>query len=95
MNLLAPYLPQEGGNSSSVYSEGGSLYALGLINANHGSGVLDYLKNALKDTQNEVIQHGACLGLGVAGMATDNEGNVVFFYTMNEMSNSSFYDRNL
>ncbi|CDH53515.1 probable rpn2-26s proteasome regulatory subunit [Lichtheimia corymbifera JMRC:FSU:9682] len=73
MNLLAPYLPQEGGNSSSVYSEGGSLYALGLINANHGTGVLDYLKNALKDTQNEVIQHGACLGLGVAGMATDNE----------------------
>lgn len=80
MNLLAPYLPQEGGNSSSVYSEGGSLYALGLINANHGTGVLDYLKNALKDTQNEVIQHGACLGLGVAGMATDNEGRKMIFF---------------
>ncbi|KAI8977190.1 armadillo-type protein [Mycotypha africana] len=72
MNLLAPYLPQESvGNSS--YSEGGSLYALGLINANHGAKVLDYLKNALKDTSDDVIQHGACLGLGVAGMATANE----------------------
>jgi 26S proteasome regulatory subunit N2 len=45
---------------------------LGLINANHGASVLDYLRNALKATQVEVVQHGACLGLGVAGMATDS-----------------------
>lgn len=76
MDLLSPYLPQEGATGGSVYSEGGSLYALGLINANHGAGVLDYLNNALKNSQSEVIQHGACLGLGVAGMATDNEGKV-------------------
>lgn len=74
MSLLAPYLPQDRSGSGSVYSEGGSLYALGLINANHGAGVIDYLKNALKEAQSDVIQHGACLGLGVAGMATDNEG---------------------
>ncbi|KAI8369483.1 armadillo-type protein [Radiomyces spectabilis] len=72
MNLLAPYLPPEGGFSNSAYSEGGSLYALGLINANHGAEVLEYLQSALKEAQSEVIQHGACLGLGVAGMATDN-----------------------
>lgn len=72
LKLLAPYLPQEG-VSNSPYSEGGSLFALGLINANHGAGVLDYLKNALNHTQNEIIQHGAALGLGVAGMATANE----------------------
>ncbi|KAI9023487.1 armadillo-type protein, partial [Phycomyces nitens] len=74
MNLLAPYLPQEGGASTSAYSEGGSLYALGLINANHGSDILGYLKNALRDAVGDVIQHGACLGLGVAGMATADEG---------------------
>ncbi|KAI8582370.1 hypothetical protein K450DRAFT_228638 [Umbelopsis ramanniana AG] len=73
MGLLAPYLPQEGVSGHSSYSEGGSLFALGLINANHGGDVLDYLRKALRDTQSEVLQHGACLGLGVAGMATDNE----------------------
>ncbi|CAG8442804.1 7968_t:CDS:10 [Ambispora gerdemannii] len=71
--LLAPYLPQEGVNASS-YSEGGSLFALGLIHANHGAGVLDYLRNALNSTtQTEVLQHGACLGLGAAGTATGND----------------------
>ncbi|KAJ3101281.1 proteasome regulatory particle base subunit [Phlyctochytrium planicorne] len=72
MALLGPYLPKEG-VTSSAYSEGGSLFALGLIHANHGAGVLDYLTNALKATQSETIQHGACLGLGVAGMATGSE----------------------
>ncbi|KAJ3217761.1 proteasome regulatory particle base subunit [Dinochytrium kinnereticum] len=72
MALLGPYLPKEGVTGSS-YSEGGSLFALGLIHANHGAGVLDYLTNALKNTQTENIQHGACLGLGVAGMATGSD----------------------
>ncbi|QSL66490.1 hypothetical protein MERGE_000870 [Pneumocystis wakefieldiae] len=71
-SLLSPYLPQEG-VSGSPYSEGGSLFALGLIHANHGKSVLHYLRNQLKNTQSEVIQHGAALGLGVAGMATGDE----------------------
>jgi len=37
MSLLQPYLPQNGTNSSSPYSEGGALYALGLIHANCGA----------------------------------------------------------
>ncbi|KAG0074810.1 proteasome regulatory particle base subunit [Linnemannia elongata] len=72
LSLLAPYLPQDG-VTASPYSEGGSLFALGLIHANHGDEVLDYLRGVLKDTQIEVLQHGACLGLGTAGMATDND----------------------
>ncbi len=36
MNLLPPYLPQ-GGVSALPYSEGGALYALGLIHSNKGS----------------------------------------------------------
>ncbi len=72
-DILAPYLPQEG-VSGSPYSEGGALYALGLIHANHGSSVLPLLTKALKTNQNEILQHGAALGLGVAGMATNDEG---------------------
>ncbi|KNC97437.1 proteasome regulatory particle base subunit RPN2 [Spizellomyces punctatus DAOM BR117] len=72
MALLAPYLPKEGVSGSS-YSEGGALFAMGLIHTNHGTGVIEYLRNALKNTQTEVVQHGAALGLGVAGMATAND----------------------
>ncbi|KAI8838641.1 armadillo-type protein [Chytridium lagenaria] len=89
MALLGPYLPKEGVTGSS-YSEGGSLFALGLIHANHGAGVLDYLTNALKNTQTEVIQHGASLGLGVAGMATGSESKRHAFYE--DLKNIMFSD---
>jgi 26S proteasome regulatory subunit N2 len=73
MTVLKPYLPNEG-VASSVYSESGALFALGLIHANHGSGaVLDYLRAELSKSTDEVLQHGACLGLGIAGMATDDQ----------------------
>ena len=36
--LMAPYLPRDG-VSTSPYSEGGALYAMGLIHANHGQAV--------------------------------------------------------
>ncbi|KAJ3068676.1 proteasome regulatory particle base subunit [Podochytrium sp. JEL0797] len=83
--VLSPYLPRDG-ISGSPYSEGGSLFALGLIHANHGNEVMDYLTTALKNTQNEVIQHGACLGLGVAGMASGSEA------TYEELKNVLFTD---
>ncbi len=74
MNILGPYLPTPGAEGSSTgsvaYSEGGALYALGLVNAGCGSGqeVENYLRNLLKNAGSEVVQHGAALGLGVAGM---------------------------
>lgn len=73
--LLEPYLPKENANASagSAYSQGGSLYALGLIYTNHGTHVLDYLRRQFKATQEEVVQHGGALGLGVAGMATGSD----------------------
>ncbi|RKO98605.1 hypothetical protein CXG81DRAFT_15699 [Caulochytrium protostelioides] len=72
--IVEPYLPQEGVSSGSQFSEGGSLFALGLIHANYaGASVLQFLTGHLKSTQSEVIQHGACLGIGVAGMASANE----------------------
>ena len=73
MNILGPYLPAHGAETSTgsaAYSEGGALYALGLVNAGCGSGqeVENYLRNLLKSSISEVVQHGAALGLGVAGM---------------------------
>lgn len=71
--LLDPYLPKDAVSSGSHYEQGGSLYALGLIYSNHGTHVLDYLLNQFTSAQEEVIQHGGALGLGVAGMGTGSE----------------------
>jgi 26S proteasome regulatory subunit N2 len=70
--LMAPYLPQNG-VSGSPYSEGGALYALGLIHANHGESIKTFLLESLRNTTNEIIQHGAALGLGLAALGTANE----------------------
>ncbi|KAK0385125.1 hypothetical protein NLU13_7603 [Sarocladium strictum] len=72
--LLEPYLPRQGGLSTgSIYSQGGALYAYGLIHANHGADALDYLKTQFSDAEDEVVQHGGALGLGIAGMATGDQ----------------------
>lgn len=72
MTLLGPYLPQEG-TTGSPYSEGGSLYALGLIHANHGGPTVDFLRKEFTKTTDETIQHGAALGLGVAAMGSGDD----------------------
>ncbi|GLC33568.1 hypothetical protein PLESTF_001799400 [Pleodorina starrii] len=77
--LMAPYLPRggaaaaAGAGGGSPYSEGGALYALGLIYANHGQDIRPFLLESLRGTSNEVTQHGACLGLGLAALGTDDE----------------------
>ncbi|KAL2260106.1 hypothetical protein VTK26DRAFT_6010 [Humicola hyalothermophila] len=72
--LLEPYLPRaEGVSSGSIFSQGGALYAYGLIHANHGAEALEYLRTMFNAADEEVIQHGGALGLGIAGMATGNE----------------------
>jgi 26S proteasome regulatory subunit N2 len=71
--LLEPYLPRPTSVGGSIFSQGGALYAYGLIYANHGTEALDYLQGQFKDAQEEVIQHGGALGLGIAGMACGSE----------------------
>jgi len=76
--LMGPFLPRDGssgggGMRPSPYTEGGALYALGLIHANHGDGILPFLLESSRSSNNEVIQHGACLGLGLAALGTGNE----------------------
>ncbi|XP_039296978.1 26S proteasome non-ATPase regulatory subunit 1 isoform X2 [Nilaparvata lugens] len=70
--LMQSYLPKEAGPSSG-FSEGGGLYALGLIHANHGAVITEYLLSQLKDAQNEMVRHGGCLGLGLAAMGTNRQ----------------------
>ncbi|KAG8463179.1 hypothetical protein KFE25_011176 [Diacronema lutheri] len=72
MQLLKSYLPTAG-LSASPFSEGGALYALGLIHANHGAPVRSYLLEALRNAgSNDVVLHGACLALGLALMASED-----------------------
>jgi 26S proteasome regulatory subunit N2 len=59
--LMAPYLPQSGAvGGGSPYSEGGALYALGLIHANHGEGIKQFLRESLRNTSAEVIIVSSC-----------------------------------
>ncbi|KAK4530068.1 hypothetical protein CCYA_CCYA03G0925 [Cyanidiococcus yangmingshanensis] len=73
--LLAPYISSHQGSSTgSAYSEGGALYALGLIAASgiEASRIAEYRRYLLEILRNagtnEVIQHGACLGLGLCAL---------------------------
>lgn len=75
--LLEPYLPKDqisANGAGSAYSQGGSLYALGLIYANHETFAIDVIRDHFKKASEEVVQHGGALGLGVAGMATGDQG---------------------
>jgi 26S proteasome regulatory subunit N2 len=69
LNLMSAYLPKDSANNSP-FSEGGGLYALGLIHANHGGEIIEYLFNQLKTAPTEPVKHGACLGIGLAAMGT-------------------------
>jgi hypothetical protein len=78
--LMAPYLPRDG-PSGSQYSEGGALYALGLITANHGHDMREFLLTSLRNASGgaggskPIIQHGACLGLGKHPARGEGGGN--------------------
>ena len=69
LHLMSTYLPKDS-SPSSAYSEGGGLFALGLIHANHGGDMTEYLLNQLKEATNDMVRHGGCLGLGLAAMGT-------------------------
>ena len=69
-SLMQSYLPKDTAGTSSGYAEGGGLYALGLIHANHGAEIIEYLLGQVKEASSEQIKHGGCLGLGLAAMGT-------------------------
>ena len=51
---MSAYLPKDSTNNFP-YSDGGGLYALGLIHAKHGGEIIDYLFNQLKSSTTEVL----------------------------------------
>lgn len=93
LNLLSPYLPSSSstrGSAATAYSEGGALYALGLIAAtgsrdakltatdgNEPVTAKEYLLKALHGADvSDVVKHGACLGLGLSAMACWDGGDI-------------------
>lgn len=89
MTLLEPYLPPSAPagdpaaphptvSSTGGYAEGGSLYALGLIQGSHaGSSTekraesAEFLRKHLRNSHaNEVISHGAALGVGLTSLGS-------------------------
>lgn len=52
LNLMSAYLPKDS-TGNSPYAEGGGLYALGLIHANHGGDIIEYLINQLRSTSTQ------------------------------------------
>jgi 26S proteasome regulatory subunit N2 len=70
LSLMQSYLPKDTAGTSSGYAEGGGLYALGLIHANHGQDITEYLLGQVKEASSEQIKHGGCLGLGLAAMGS-------------------------
>jgi len=72
MRVVRPYLP--GGSAPSKFSEGGALFALGLIYTGRKEGCEEELRRGLAEGNDPIVQHGAALGLGVSGIATGDEG---------------------
>ncbi|ELP93673.1 26S proteasome non-ATPase regulatory subunit, putative, partial [Entamoeba invadens IP1] len=74
LELMSPYTAN-GNGGKSVYAQAGRLYALGLIFGGHGTQIMPTLIDDLKQSKNlknEVVEHGACLGVGLAGIATED-----------------------
>ncbi|KAF8387558.1 rpn-2 [Pristionchus pacificus] len=73
LKLLDPYLPKAEADQFG-FKEGGSLYAYGMIHAHHGNAlVTKYLRDQLSTAQTAAVRHGACLGLGLATMASHDD----------------------
>jgi len=62
----------------SKYANGGALLALGMtFAATKNKETLDHLIESFKNPghqSNEIIIHGACLGIGICGMGSKDKG---------------------
>uniref|UniRef100_A0AC35TPB7 26S proteasome non-ATPase regulatory subunit 1 n=1 Tax=Rhabditophanes sp. KR3021 TaxID=114890 RepID=A0AC35TPB7_9BILA len=71
--LLDPYLPK-GETDQFGFKEGGSLYAYGLIHANHGNPeVTKFLTEELSKGKTSPVRHGASLALGLTNLASHDD----------------------
>lgn len=77
-SVFSKFLPENNaGDGINHYSNGGALYGLGLLyTGTANQAILDYIiEKSLNPTltQNEVVMHGACLGLGLTAFASAHE----------------------
>jgi len=76
MEILNPYFTgQVADQQSSPYSTAGAYFAYGLIHQNqYSEEVVNFLLDGYRNSgQNEAVQHGVSLGLGLVAMATKDE----------------------
>lgn len=71
------FLPENNqGDGANNYSNGGALYGLGLLFAGTSNQeILDYIISVTTNpthSQNDIVMHGACLGLGLTAFASGN-----------------------
>jgi 26S proteasome regulatory subunit N2 len=76
--VFQKFLPESNqGDAVNTYSNGGALYGLGLsFTGTSNQEIIDYIFGVLTNpthSQNEVVMHGACLGLGLTAFASGNE----------------------
>ncbi|KAG6778049.1 hypothetical protein POTOM_017894 [Populus tomentosa] len=71
---ISPYVFESpSGVSSIACTKGGALRAMDLHYANHGEEIKQCICDSLRGTNVKVVQHGACLGLGLAALGTAGE----------------------
>lgn len=81
--VISKFYP--GAAQTDDYLGGGALYALGLSQlSKNTSEKIEFLLNFVRNSQKEPIVHGACLGVGLLGMSSNNlelvEALKVFIY---------------
>lgn len=75
--VVKPYLP--GGSAPNKFSEGGALFAMGLIYVGRKEQAEEELRKGIQETNDPVVQHGAALGLGVSALGSADEGESSFY----------------
>jgi 26S proteasome regulatory subunit N2 len=75
LSILSTYLPNPQTPDASPYSEGGALYALGLIHAGVDAGqeARDLLFTHVRGGGSEALKAGACLGLGLCSLLSGDQ----------------------
>lgn len=73
--IFKDFLP--GTTPPNFYSNGGALYGMGLVDVGKKSPeIIRYLSEVIKNpsyNNQEPIIHGACLGIGLSGLASEDE----------------------
>lgn len=76
-DIFKRFLPESNTDLLNNYPNGGALYGLGLLfTGTANQDIVDYIigitTNPVHNT-NEMVMHGACLGLGLTAFASGNE----------------------